>query len=56
MFVLTWVYCGKVTQVLSHADVKIIQSKRKELKKQPQYKKGLLQVRTAEGLKHKPIL
>lgn len=56
MFVLTWVYCGQVQQVFKHTSVQIVQQKRSELKKQPQYKKGLLQVRTVEGLKHKPIL
>lgn len=56
MFVLTWVYCGQVQQVFKHTSVQIVQRKRIELKKQPQYKKGLLQVRTVEGLKHKPIL
>ena len=56
MWVLTWIYCKKVNIIFTSGDVKIIQSKRSQLKKEPQYKKGVFEVRTEEGLKVKPIL
>lgn len=56
LFILTWVYCGKVTEIMRSFDVKKVQRKRTELKKELQYKKGFFEVRTSEGLKVKPIL
>jgi len=56
IFILTWVAFGKVTPIIEHPNVQIIQLKRKELSKLSQYKKGIFEVRTKDGLKHKQIL
>jgi hypothetical protein len=55
IFILTWVYCGKASEV-KRGDVKLIQAHRTQLKKQPQYKQGYFEIRTPEGFKNKPIL
>ena len=54
-FILTWIFCGKVVEIQS-GDVKILQSRKMQLKKQPQYKQGYFEIRTPEGLKAKLIL
>lgn len=56
MYVLTWVYCGKVNILVQSENIKLIQHEKTKLNKQPQYKKGFFEVRTKEGLKHKSIL
>lgn len=54
-FVLTWIYYGKIMP-LKQGDIKLVQTCRTQLKKQPQYKQGYFEIRTPEGLKAKPIL
>lgn len=55
IFVLTWIFCGKVIE-LKEGDVKLIQLEKIKLSQEPAYKKGKFQIRTKEGLKHKLIL
>lgn len=54
-FILTWIYCGKVTE-LKQGNIKLIQTHRTQLKKQPQYKQGYFEIRTPKGLKAKQVL
>lgn len=55
-YLLTFIYCGKIEQVMKSTDVRLIQHKRSQLiKSNPKYKK-CYQVRTEEGFKAKPIL
>lgn len=54
-FVLTWIYCGKVTE-LKQGNIKLIQTLRTQLKKQPQYQQGYFEIRTPQALKDKKIL
>ena len=56
IFVLTWVFGTRVVEIKRSPSIQVIQLKKKELKNQPQYKKGFFEVRTSEGLKVKPIL
>ena len=55
-YLLTWIYCGKVTILRENTQVELIQLAKSQLSKQPQYKKGKFEIRTKEGLKHKKIL
>lgn len=56
IFVLTWIYGGKVTEIKESPLAQLIQREKSKLQKEPQYKKGRFEVRTKEGLKHKLIL
>lgn len=56
IYVLTWIFGGKVHEIKRSPSVQVIQTERTKLKKQPQYKSGRFEVRTSEGLKAKPIL
>ncbi len=56
IYVLTWIFGGKVHEIKRSPSVQLIQTERKKLKTLPQYKKGRFEVRTSEGLKAKPIL
>lgn len=56
IFILNWVHCGRVTQVMQSEYVQLIQKKKKELSKMGAYKNGFFEIRTKEGLKAKPIL
>jgi hypothetical protein len=55
-YLLTFEYCGKVTILFRHTDVKLVSHKRAGCKKDPQYSKGKLQIRTEAGFKAKPFL
>lgn len=54
-YILTWVYCGKTTQI-QQGNIKLLQARKKQLKKQPQYCQGYFEIRTLDGLQNKPIL
>ncbi len=54
-FILTWIYCGKVMQLIQ-GNIKLVQSRKTQLKKENQYKAGYFEIRTPEGLKNKLIL
>ncbi len=54
-FLLIQVGLGQAKEIYS-GSVQICQSKKKELKSQPQYKKFDLQIRTPEGFAAVPIL
>lgn len=56
IFILTWLYAGRVTIVKESPFVQVIQLEKKRLSKLSQYKNGRFEIRTKEGLKHKPIL
>lgn len=55
-FVLVWVYGTQAKEVYRSPLVQLVQLKREQLKKEPAYAKGKLQVRTEGGFKAKPIL
>ncbi len=52
-FVLVWLYGGKPHPIRS-GDIKILQYEKKRLKTMPQFKKGVLLIRTHEGLLNNP--
>ena len=40
IFVLTWIYGGKVTEIKESPLAQLIQREKSKLQKEPQYKKG----------------
>ncbi len=55
-YILTWVHCGRITQIMETEYVQLLQKKKKELSKIGAYKNGFFEIRTVEGFKHKQIL
>lgn len=55
IFLLVACGLGKAT-IIAEGDIKIIQARKTQLKKQPQYKSFDLQVRTKEGFAAKKVL
>lgn len=56
MYCITWTTFGKQDIVYQNQDVRLVQIKLKELKASPQFKGGVLQLRTTTGLKLKRLL
>lgn len=56
MYLITWTFGGKQEIVYQNLSVQLVQRKLQELKKDPAYNKGILQLRTRNGLEHKRLL
>lgn len=56
MYLITWTFGGKQEIVYQNLNVQLVQKKLQELKKDPNFNKGILQLRTNKGLEFKRIL
>ena len=56
MYLITWTFGGKQEIVYQNLNVQLVQRKLQELKKDPSYNRGILQLRTDKGLTYKKML
>lgn len=56
MYLITWTYCGKQDIVYQNLNVQLVQRRLQELKRDPSYNRGILQLRTKKGLEFKKML
>lgn len=56
MYLITWTFGGKQDIVYQNLNVQLVQRRLQELKRDPSYNRGILQLRTKKGLEFKKML